>query len=476
MFRTLTLLMVSAVWAAFGNSSPGGEERLRVGFAEADITPEWPSKKPIWLAGYKAGRRATGVHDPLLVRAAVLDDGERQVAIASVDLVGLQYETVQRIRARLPNFHYVLVASTHNHEAPDVIGLWGASVYQRGVDDDYLQWVVDRTVEAIEQARKQLASATAEYGSADDAALIGDSRLPEVKDPTLRLLSFRSAGDKNSAKTDATKKLGLIVQWNSHPEALGSRNTLITADFPAATVAKLRKEHDCPVVYLSGALGGLLAPPEGVIKNERGELLETGTYAYSDRYGEAVADLASKAVAAATPITLTPFRAKTAKTLIPVENNLYRMARVVGVLRRQAFAWQGDPGGNAVPIDQVTGEAKMAIQTEVGCLRLGELPVACIPGELYPELVYGGFPRAAEPGVDFPDAPLESTVAEILPGKRFFLIGLANDEIGYLIPRRQWDSVAPFAYGLKTSQYGEINSCGPGVAPVIMSALRRVAQ
>ena len=52
----------------------------------------------------------------------------------------------------------------------------------------------------------------------------------------------------------------------------------------------------------------------------------------------------------------------------------------------------------------------------------------------------------------------------------WLLIGLANDEIGYIIPRRQWDMAAPFAYGRTTPQYGEINSCGPGVAPVIMGA------
>ena len=29
------------------------------------------------------------------------------------------------------------------------------------------------------------------------------------------------------------------------------------------------------------------------------------------------------------------------------------------------------------------------------------------------------------------------------------LIGLANDEIGYIIPKRQWDVKKPFCYGRK---------------------------
>ena len=51
------------------------------------------------------------------------------------------------------------------------------------------------------------------------------------------------------------------------------------------------------------------------------------------------------------------------------------------------------------------------------------------------------------------------------------LLGLANDEIGYIIPNRQWDSRPPYAYGRASAQYGEINSCGPEAAPIVMQAL-----
>jgi hypothetical protein len=112
-----------------------------------------------------------------------------------------------------------------------------------------------------------------------------------------------------------------------------------------------------------------------------------------------------------------------------------------------------------------------AVETEVAYLRLGELHVACIPGELYPELVYGRFQEPADPGADYPEAPLERAVMELLPRERTLVLGLANDEIGYIIPKRQWDERPPFAYGRERSQYGEINSVGPDVAPIVMQAL-----
>ena len=61
----------------------------------------------------------------------------------------------------------------------------------------------------------------------------------------------------------------------------------------------------------------------------------------------------------------------------------------------------------------------------------------------------------------------------ILPGKKVLLLGLANDEIGYVLPKRQWDQVAPFAYGRERGQYGEVNSVGPEAGPILMEALRR---
>jgi hypothetical protein len=53
-----------------------------------------------------------------------------------------------------------------------------------------------------------------------------------------------------------------------------------------------------------------------------------------------------------------------------------------------------------------------------------------------------------------------------------FLICLANDELGYIIPKSEWDSAPPWSYGRDEPQYGEKNSAGPETAPILMRALR----
>jgi hypothetical protein len=113
-----------------------------------------------------------------------------------------------------------------------------------------------------------------------------------------------------------------------------------------------------------------------------------------------------------------------------------------------------------------------SIRTEVGHLKLGDVEVAVIPGEIYPELVLGKVQEPADAGADFPDAPIEPSIYGQMAGKHKMLIGLGNDEIGYILPKRQWDAKAPFCYGRKKAQYGEENSVGPEAGPVLCTAFK----
>src|SRR5206468_824754 len=97
----LTLLL--GIWATTSASAQQPAESLRVGFAEADITPKLDAG-PIFMAGFGQNRKATAIHDPLLARAIVLSDGTKKIAIVSVDLVGLSLPQVTPMRQRLPGF------------------------------------------------------------------------------------------------------------------------------------------------------------------------------------------------------------------------------------------------------------------------------------------------------------------------------------------------------------------------------------
>ena len=442
------------------------KHQLTVGFAAADITPKLDAG-PVYMAGFGQNRKATGVHDPLMVRAVVLGDGARRVALASVDVVGFFYPNVEKIRKELPGFDYVLVSSTHNHEGPDTLGIWGPNSLKSGVDPKYLQFVEAQIIAAVREAEKGAKPASARIGKVLAPELLHDGREPYVKHDELVVLDFRQA--------ESEKRLGILVQWNCHPETLSSKNTLISADYVGYTVNYLAGKYHCPVAYLTGTVGGLMTSLHVPVKDDQGQLLKDGTYEKTERYGLLLGQAADKALASAQPVTLTPLASRSRPVFIPMTNKLYLAARWLGVLQRDAYFWKDDPyQAELAPAD--VKDKPLAIRTEVAILQFGDLSVVAIPGEIYPELVLGKVQDPPDPGADFPDAPIEPAVYQQLKGPHRMIIGLANDEIGYILPKRQWDEKPPYCYGRTAPQYGEQNSVGPEAGPILCRAIKELAE
>jgi hypothetical protein len=440
-------------------------EKLSVGFGECDVTPAL-GKKPVYLAGFMTDRTATKVHDPIMARAIVLNDGNKTIAMVSVDVIGLFLPTIDRVRAELKGFDFVLVSSTHNHEGPDTIGLWGKTYLQSGVDPDYLKRVEEGIVTAVRAAEKSLAPANAKIGTTNAPDLLHDARLPIVKHDELVAIRFESP---------AGKTVGVLVQWNCHPETLDDKNREVSADFVGYTVKHVAEKYSCPAIYFTGTVGGLLSSLKVPIRDGKGVELKDGTFEKTAGYGIAVGKIAEKALEKAVDVKLIPFEVRTQQVLVPVENGLYKIASQLDVLQRPFYLWEGTP----IPKEFVVSKdvkKPVGVKTEVGYLKLGSLDVALLPGEIYPELVVGGVQDPPDAGADFPDAPIEPLIYAGLKNKHKMLIGLANDELGYFIPKRQWDVKPPYCYKLKESQYGEINSCGPDAAKVICEAFRTLVE
>ena len=230
MTRLLSLVLLASLAPPLLAADP----QLSVGFGEVDLSPAI-GKTPVYLAGFGLNRKATKVHDPIMARAVVFSDGRQKLAFVSVDVIGLFLPSVENVRKLLPGFQYVLVSSTHNHEGPDTLGLWGATYVSSGVDPAYLKRVEDGAAQAVQKAAEKLAPVRAEIGTAKNGDLLHDARKPIVLHDEIVVLKF--------TRGDTRKAAGLVVQWNCHPETLDSKNTEVSADFVASTVKTLEKEH-----------------------------------------------------------------------------------------------------------------------------------------------------------------------------------------------------------------------------------------
>lgn len=438
---------------------------LKVGFGRIDITPSVTNAaRPVWLAGFSQHRAATGVHDPLFAMATILDDGQTRLGIVVLDAIGFFYDDVIAVRRACEtelNLNYTIVCSTHNHSTPDLMGLWGPSPLRTGVDPRYRWQVIDGAAQALREAAKTMQETKISYHEikTPPEGLVTDTRKPLVFDSDLRVILFRNRA--------GTEVLGSLVGWGNHPETPWSKNQEITADFPGALREALENgimQSNRVVlpglggthVFVNGAVGGLMTTHPSTVVTDPFSGVEfktpshEKTRALGNQLARRVLDRVSNLDLPASDTAPIGIHARTVQ--FPVDNQGFLLATVLGLLDRGHSSW-------------------MRMKSEVALVTLGDASIACIPGEIYPEIVNGGVEKA--PGGDFDTAPVEvPAIRDLMPGKLKFVFGLANDEIGYIIPRSEWDEKPPYLYGAKGSPYGEVNSVGPDTAPLIHQTMR----
>jgi len=367
-----------------------------------------------------------------------------------VDSIGLFADDVEKARRLVPNFDLV-VASTHDHEAPDTMGLWGPEPGKSGISDEYNTFVVERVAEAARAAVKTMKPVTvtlARLRSPELDEMIHDSRPPEVHDSELVVLALAD---------EAGQDVATVVNWANHPEVLGSQNTQITADYAGYLCAGLEDQLGGVGVLWNGAVGGMQSPLNTRVTDPRTrEPAPDNTFRKAELIGRRVADLAVGALQGEKPAEVERATFAERRVSIPVTNAAFDQADKAGVFKGRKAR---NPDGST--------------STPVGLIRLvgraqPVLEIALIPGELYPELSLGGVVKYE--GADYPDAPVEPAVKKLMSAEWRMLIGLADDEIGYIIPKQEWDEKPPYLQNAEKPWYGEVNSPGPDAAARIIEA------
>lgn len=432
----------------------------------------------VWLAGFGRGRAATEIHDDLWARVMTFERGDLKIAVVALDLIGYFHEDVLSVRRAADEaglgFDQILVATTHQHEGPDTMGVWGETPFVSGRDPEYLASIVERTVAALAEADTTAQPAALRVATATAGHLIHDSREPEVIDPTVTALQALDADGAPFAT---------LAIWGNHPEALDGDNTRLTSDYPHYLRERLEAAYEgAPAVFFAGTLGGLMNPLHiAGCPNAAGErTCPAGTFELAEYIGYGVADrvvAAFEGVAASDDVTLAARRERITFT---IGNFAFFTAYVGGLFERTLFDADDGPLRRSQAEDFTAEEAlagAVLFQSEVGALTLGPLELLSVPGELYPELWLdaedGSSFIVVNENVDFPDAEKEPPLRGLMPKSRVrAIVNQGNDALGYIIPKIQYDFDEPFAYGRR--QYGEVNSVGPEIAPQIAAGVRRL--
>src|SRR4030095_5353140 len=140
----------------------------------------------------------------------------------------------------------ILIASTHNHEGPDTIGAWGPNALSDGKYPKYLRFVDRQIAKAINKAGSSTVPAVMKLARTDpqsSPSIAGmqtrtHGRPPNFFDEELRVMQvFEGSGSSRN------KVIATVINWNTHPESMESKNTIITSDFPHAVREAVEKKY-----------------------------------------------------------------------------------------------------------------------------------------------------------------------------------------------------------------------------------------
>ncbi len=417
----------------------------------------------LYIAGYQNGAYATGylwrkakgrtdlAADYCEAKAVWMDAGDGGVLLIGIDCVALSRTTTEEIRSRLyeacteAGAIAVHVYATHTHAGPDTLGLWGP-IGMEGKNEAYMTALVDAAVEAGETAMKSLHTGELRYGQVETKDILFDSRDPQIYDPNL--YQFRFTGDDGGVR---------LLFYGAHAESLRGDNLLLSRDFPGVLCDTVEEETGEPAIYLPGAIGGLLYTKA-----------LTGEYFVAVKNMEMTGEALAEAVLSITPekeTTIAPSLSHAAtEFIVPLDNPLFLYYKFLGIL-----------GNTAEEGESATG---YRVKSEMSLLRLGDVHIAMIPGEIFPELVLGGECHTYGTGGENP-IPLR----EIAAGHgidELLILGLCDDELGYIVPPSDFlvHETAPYLEKIKDptgeNHYEETNSTGPATARIVAQTFEKL--
>ena len=449
---TLSVLLVLLVARGTAGGQSAGD--FRVGFGKASITPKitetftdanhnflfdgdmnnpnGPEKfvdangngrfDAVFIAGRGEPRPANSVRDPLWARAVVFDRGETRVGIVILDLIGLMNHDCDRLRQKLSptlGLDCLVVACTHTHDGPDTIGLWGP----KGVcaaDPAYIEFVCEQGARAVAEAVAGLEPARLLVAEAPVADLHQDDRPPRITDDLCQVIRALSA--------DGKRTLGSLVVWSAHPETMSGKNNSLSPDFCAATIAKLEHDWGGTCVYINSSLGTQQQPTQGPLKDADGRDLPRDNAERAARIGWLLAERAERILTTAGEKVASPsVRFATREFFVEPKNEQLATAMTVGLVRRVIYK-------NGKPTKDVEGPIQ--VKTRMTLLRVGPVDFLTVPGEINPELEIG-LPAGFNPNqgpVHSENYTVLKPLNTILPGKYKIVIGLGEDELGYIVP------------------------------------------
>ncbi len=366
---------------------------LRAGTGKTVITPPIGYRMGQW--GLRQGR-STGVHRDLFARSLVLDNGDARIAIVSLDVCGIPVETMRDIQRKvsgLTGIHAqsLLVNSTHNHTAPDIL---------LGVQPEwktYAAYLADLVAGTVYEACSDLRPALAGHASGQLSGWTVNRQYRER--PVDEEVGVLRVDEPDGAP------IARVVNFAAHGVCDGGQYLEWSGDFSGELSATIEEiDSGSVAIHLQGAAGDI-HPFDWWFGNLESKHLHT--HEDTAKFGEAIASVALKASAHAEMTGDIVINAVSSSLELPrrrVPWTVDRARELHSVLTNKLGAYEAEiwPEGtttaNAAELNpQLYGtglnELRLAesqqlppVGIEVQAFRIGDLVISAHPGEMFNEL------------------------------------------------------------------------------------------
>ncbi|MCO4771262.1 MAG: hypothetical protein KDA24_14610 [Deltaproteobacteria bacterium] len=398
-----------------------------------------------FIGGFGPLRPALDVHDPISARALLVAEAGEYIAFVTLDIVGLGSPRIHPARDALAASGFdpdrLIVSSSHNHQGPDTMGLWGdpydfsdpisgivpayseqvtAAIEQAVRDAAASMEVVDLRIATVPMRDRSVWFSSAEFGGKNPVSRT-HGMVHDIRDPIVvsdQLLVLQGVAEAGTVFT--------MTSWSGHPEVRGSDNDGISADWPGVTRDVLEAQVGGVALHLPESLGGMmsalgadlpLVTDEGVhvmqtcsaeevadaddagcfgkaVGDPRtdadGDVLpvwaERDSWEFVTSHGWHIAEAALAALETGETISAVPLRTEVESFYVPIQNLAYQLLGPSGIFDLGFEDAVVEP--RLCPeIDNVAPSG--CIESRTFRVRMGPLGLITVPGELLPELFWG---------------------------------------------------------------------------------------
>ena len=360
------------------------------GFSRIDVTPS-PAKRdstPILGFLWERAKRWDAVHDPLFARAAYLEGPSGAVAIVSVDMIGDAVGFGNAARSQIAQSlglpeQCVMVACTHAHTTPETAGLSGFDP-----DPEWLGLLVSGIVEAVAKARERAGPVTLRTAATYLTDITYNRRegaferyQASVKGRVSLDVQTRSIGVDTELRTlwaeeDNGRVPGALMNFACHPVAVQTQ-PLLSADIPGRAMAELEARFggNAVCLFLNGAVGDMNPDCESSFE---------GVEAVAQPIADAALGLVGSSDARTLNVDIPAGRAE--------KLTLHRRAtRAMAEIEAEIAECECETSAGSqkrvlLEDERAVARSPAQLEGEVQVLRIGDLAMAGVPGELFGSL------------------------------------------------------------------------------------------